>query len=43
MEWLGWLLAVGLGVGWWIDHRGAAGIKSDLADARRELQSRVKR
>lgn len=32
------LLAVGLGVGWWVDHRGIAGIKSDLSDTRREAQ-----
>ncbi len=35
---IGWLLAAGLGIGWWIDHRGIAGIKSDLADAKREAQ-----
>lgn len=35
---IGWLLATGLGIGWWIDHRGIAGIKSDLADAKREVQ-----
>ena len=40
---LGWLLAIGLGVGWWIEHRGVAGIKSDLANAKREIQARVKK
>jgi hypothetical protein len=40
MDWLGWVVALGLGVGWWIDHRGIAGIKSDLADAKRELERR---
>lgn len=42
---LGWLIAIGLGVGWWIDRRGIAGIKSDLADAKREadaLKAKVK-
>lgn len=46
MDWLsltGWLLALGLGIGWWIDHRGTAGIRSDLADAKREIQNRTKR
>jgi hypothetical protein len=40
MDWLGWLVALALGIGWWIDHRKIAGIKSDLADAKRELQTR---
>jgi hypothetical protein len=26
------LVAIGLGIGWWIDHRGKAGIISDLQD-----------
>lgn len=38
IHWFGWLVAIGLGLGWWIDHRGVAGIKSDLSDARREAQ-----
>lgn len=40
MEYLGWLVAIGLGIGWWLDHRGMAGIKSDLADAKREIKKR---
>ena len=40
---LGWLLAIIFGIGWWIEHRGMAGIKSDLADAKREIQTRVKK
>lgn len=39
---LGWSLAAGFGIGWWIEHRGIAGIKTDLADAKRELQKRMK-
>lgn len=37
----GWVIAIGLGIGWWVDHRGVAGIRSDLADAKRELQKRA--
>lgn len=33
---IGWLAAAGFGIGWWIDHRGLVGIKSDLADAKAE-------
>lgn len=40
---VGWLLAIGLGIGWWIEHRGVAGIRSDLADAKREIGKRVKK
>ena len=46
MDWfaiLGWLLATGIGIGWWIEHRGVTGIKSDLANAKREIQARVKK
>ena len=46
MDWfviIGWLLAIGLGIGWWIDHRGTVGIRSDLADAKREIKMRVKK
>lgn len=45
MEWIGWGLAVAIGIGWWVDHRGIAGIKSDLADAKSEadkLRAKVK-
>ena len=31
---LGWVVAIAFGLGWWIEHRGIAGIKSDLADAK---------
>lgn len=41
MEWLGWLVAAGIGIGWWLDRRGIAGIRRDLADAKRELQNRI--
>ena len=39
---LGWLVALFLAIGWWIDHRGIAGIRSDLADAKREIENRRK-
>ena len=37
----GWMLAVALGAGWWIDHRGIAGIRRDLADAKAQF-SKIK-
>ena len=40
---LGWLLAIIFGIGWWIEHRGVTGIKSDLADAKREINKRIKK
>ncbi|HEY4773407.1 MAG TPA: hypothetical protein VIH40_01180 [Xanthobacteraceae bacterium] len=40
---IGWLLAAGLGIGWWLDHRGIAGIKSDLADAMSVVQRLIAR
>jgi hypothetical protein len=39
------LIAIGVAIGWWLDHRGFAGIKSDLADAKRDadaLRAKVK-
>lgn len=38
---IGWLLAFVFGLGWWIEHRGVAGIKTDLENARREIQTRI--
>ena len=40
---IGWLLAAGLGVGWWIEHRGIAGVKSDLVNAKKEIETRVRK
>ncbi len=37
------LIALGLGFGWWRERRGMAGIKSDLADAKREVEARIKK
>jgi hypothetical protein len=39
----GWALAAVFGVGWWISHRGLAGIRRDIADARREIRTRVRK
>ena len=39
----GWIVAAICGAGWWISHRGLAGIKRDLADAKREVEKRVKK
>lgn len=39
----GWLLAIIFGAGWWIEHRGIAGIKRDLEDAQREIRNRTTR
>ena len=46
MDWseiIAWGLVLGLGLGWWLDHRGAAGIRRDYADAKREIDARLRR
>lgn len=43
LGYIGWVLAVICGAGWWISNRGVAGIKRDLADARNEVAKRMKK
>lgn len=37
---IGWAGFAVCGLGWWIKHRGVAGIMRDLADARSEVEKR---
>ena len=42
IHWLGWLVAAGLGVSWWIDRRGLKGAISDAKDAANQVRERIK-